>query len=163
MNKAVSCAIQADTRHHSAARRSISPRTGAPEKRPATVRNLGWAEYWQRRGMASAEGRQGLQGRRQPVFVELLAFLWSTICAVQALLDLAGIYRAWNVKYNSWSVFGQDHVAKVLLNFPMGETHDAIGDAVKSIRLFNLSQQLQQNPAAWQQTQVSLQHSCAIL
>lgn len=74
----------------------------------------------------------------------------------QALLDLAGIYRTWNTKYNSWSIFGQDHVAKVLLNYPVVGSHDAVGDAIKSVRLYNLSQQLQQDPAAWQQAQQKL-------
>lgn len=72
------------------------------------------------------------------------------------LMDLAGIYRTWNTKYNSWSVFGQDHVANVLLNYPVKERHDAVGDAIKSVRLFNLSQQLQKDPAAWQQAQEKL-------
>ncbi|KAL3132322.1 hypothetical protein ABBQ32_008900 [Trebouxia sp. C0010 RCD-2024] len=72
----------------------------------------------------------------------------------QAMLDLAGVYRTWNRQYNNWSVFGQDHVARVLLNYPEAQTHDAVGDALKSIRLYNLSKQLQQEPALWQQAQV---------
>lgn len=72
------------------------------------------------------------------------------------MLDLAGIYRTWNTKYNTWSVFGQDHVARVLLNYPDAQTHDAVGDALKSVRLFNLSNQLQKNPTAWRWAQVKL-------
>ena len=45
-------------------------------------------------------------------------------------------------------IFGQDHVVKVLLNQSVADTHDAVGDANKSVRLYNLSQQLQQDPAA---------------
>lgn len=75
---------------------------------------------------------------------------------LKALLDLAGIYRSWNSKYNNWSVFGQDHVARVLLKYPEAQTHDAVGDALKSIRLYHLSRQLQQDPAVWQQAQVKL-------
>lgn len=75
---------------------------------------------------------------------------------LKALLDLAGIYRTWNSKYNNWSVFGQDHVARVLLKYPEAQTHDAVGDALKSIRLYHLSRQLQQDPAVWQQAQVKL-------
>ena len=79
-------------------------------------------------------------------------------CVVlQGLLDLAGIYRTWNPQYKSWSVFGQDHVARILLNYPISDTHDAVGDAIKSVRLFSLSQQLQQDPAAWEQAKVRLQ------
>lgn len=80
-----------------------------------------------------------------------------TTLDLQALLDLAGIYRTWNSKYNNWSVFGQDHVARVLLKYPEAQTHDAVGDALKSICLYNLSRQLQQDPAAWQQAQVNLE------
>ena len=36
-----------------------------------------------------------------------------------------------------------------------GTSHDAVGDAVKSIRLFNLYTALQADPAAWQKAQVS--------
>ena len=72
------------------------------------------------------------------------------------MLDLAGIYRTWNTKYSSWSVFGQDHVARVLLNYPDAQTHDAVGDALKSIRLFNLSTKLQQDSTMWQRAQVKL-------
>jgi RNA exonuclease 4 len=28
-------------------------------------------------------------------------------------MDLAGLYRVWNMRYNSWSVYGQDHLLKV--------------------------------------------------
>ena len=33
----------------------------------------------------------------------------------RGLLDLAGLWRVFNSQYNSWSVFGQDHLARVLL------------------------------------------------
>ena len=82
---------------------------------------------------------------------------------LQALLDLAGIYRTWNKIYSNWSVFGQDHVARVLLNYPEAQTHDAVGDALKSIRLYNLSKQLQQDPAIWQQAQVKLELKQSII
>lgn len=45
----------------------------------------------------------------------------------QQLIDLAGLYRVWNDKYKSWSVFGQDHLAKVLLGWdPDASGHDAV-------------------------------------
>ena len=53
------------------------------------------------------------------------------------MLDLAGVWRVWNKKYNSWSVFGQDHLVRVLLGVDMGAQHNAAMDALKSIRLFN--------------------------
>ncbi len=40
------------------------------------------------------------------------------------------------------------------MNYPVASNHDAVGDAIKSVRLYNLSQQLQQDPEAWQQAQV---------
>ena len=45
--------------------------------------------------------------------------------------------------------------AQVLLGWDSsGTSHDAVGDAVKSIRLFNLYTALQADPAAWQKAQV---------
>ena len=55
----------------------------------------------------------------------------------ESMLDLAGVWRVWNKKYNSWSVFGQDHLVRVLLGVDMGAQHNAAMDALKSIRLFN--------------------------
>ena len=28
------------------------------------------------------------------------------------MMDLTGLFRVWNPQYKSWSVFGQDHLAK---------------------------------------------------
>ncbi len=42
-------------------------------------------------------------------------------------MDLAGLYRVWNARYNSYSVFGQDHLAKVLLGWDaQAGGHDAV-------------------------------------
>lgn len=58
---------------------------------------------------------------------------------------------------HSWTMFSQDHCAKVLLGWDVDNTtHDAAADAVKSIRLFNFWQQLQQDPGAWQRAQQAL-------
>ena len=54
-----------------------------------------------------------------------------------SLVDLAGIWRVWNPRYKSWSVFSQDHLVKTLLGGDVGERHNAALDALKSIRLFN--------------------------
>lgn len=72
----------------------------------------------------------------------------------QQMMDLAGLYRIWNSKYNTYSVFGQDHLAKVLLGWDcqLGG-HDAVKDAIKSVRLFNLYQQLQSSDESWKQAQ----------
>ncbi|KAK9908817.1 hypothetical protein WJX75_003286 [Coccomyxa subellipsoidea] len=72
----------------------------------------------------------------------------------ESLVDLSGVYRVWNSKYKTWSVFGQDHLAKVLLGWDsQNASHDAVGDAIKSIRLFNLYNTLKADPKAWQQAQ----------
>jgi hypothetical protein len=64
----------------------------------------------------------------------------------ESMMDLAGLYRVWNPKYNTWSVFGQDHVAKVLLGWDSaGASHDAVTDAIKSMRLFNHYLQMKDN------------------
>lgn len=56
-----------------------------------------------------------------------------------ALVDLVGVYRCWNPQYKSWSMFGQEHVARVLLGVDDGDAaHNAVTDAQKSVRLFNL-------------------------
>lgn len=114
--------------------------------------------------MATVERRPRLSGHAHASILARKQSLLNLQPQLQALLDLAGIYRTWNRQYNNWSVFGQDHVARVLLNYPEAQTHDAVGDALKSIRLYNLSKQLQQEPAQWQQAQVvSTQHGCFLL
>lgn len=42
------------------------------------------------------------------------------------LVDLAGLYRIWNPKFNTYSVFNQDHLAKVLLNWDTSTGHNAV-------------------------------------
>ena len=49
------------------------------------------------------------------------------------------------------------------MNYPVASNHDAVGDAIKSVRLYNLSQQLQQDPEAWEQAQVCLCSNCPAL
>jgi len=44
----------------------------------------------------------------------------------QQLMDLTGLYRIWNPKYNSFSVFGQDHLARVLLQWDVNAQHNAV-------------------------------------
>ena len=70
-------------------------------------------------------------------------------------MDLTGVYRVWNPRFKSWSVFSQDHLARVLLDWgPDAAGHDAVKDALKSVRLFNLYSQLQASPQEWQSAQV---------
>ena len=72
----------------------------------------------------------------------------------QSLVDLTGVFRVWNPRFKSWSVFSQDHLARVLLDWgPDATGHNAVLDAVKSVRLFNLYSQLQASPEEWQAAQ----------
>lgn len=72
-------------------------------------------------------------------------------------MDLTGLFRVWNPQYKSWSVFGQDHLAKLLLNWDTRVGgHDAVGDALKSIRLFRFYQQQQSNQEQWAAAQAAL-------
>eukprot|EP00798_Chlamydomonas_sp_ICE-L_P018074 gene18074-24497_t len=80
-----------------------------------------------------------------------------------SMMDLSGLFRVYNQQYKSFSVFGQDHVAKVLLGWPVLDgtdgavsDHNAVTDAIKSVRLFNYYHQLQTNPSAWEQAQQAL-------
>ena len=74
---------------------------------------------------------------------------WGSACSPQALHVMTG--------------FGQDFLAKHLLGWPTdGASHDAVGDAIKSLRLYRLHQQLsadrdrlaqtQARPIAWHST-----------
>lgn len=53
------------------------------------------------------------------------------------LIDLTGIWRVWNDRFKSWSVFAQDHLVRTLLAGGVNDSHDAEGDCVKSIRLYS--------------------------
>ena len=71
----------------------------------------------------------------------------------RALLDLAGLYRVWNPRFSSWSVFSQDHVFKVIaLGGGGGEAednraHHAAHDADRAMHLFHAYRQLASGPA----------------
>ncbi|GBF98549.1 small RNA degrading nuclease [Raphidocelis subcapitata] len=74
-----------------------------------------------------------------------------------ACLDLAGLFRVWNPKYNSWTMFSQDHCAKVLLGWDVDSTtHDAALDAQKSVRLYNYWQAMQADASGWAAAQAAL-------
>jgi RNA exonuclease 4 len=50
----------------------------------------------------------------------------------QELKDLTGLFRVLNPKYNSYSVFSQDHLVKTLLNWDVSGNHDAVGYVCES-------------------------------
>eukprot|EP00047_Mylnosiga_fluctuans_P001555 m.220881 g.220881 ORF g.220881 m.220881 type:complete len:274 (-) comp10474_c0_seq1:71-892(-) len=64
----------------------------------------------------------------------------------ESLIDLSGAYRVFNPKFNSYSYFSLQHEAKVLLQHAMEGAHNAMTDAIVSVRLFNLYMQLKSNP-----------------
>ncbi len=69
--------------------------------------------------------------------------LYYSTLPLQELVDLVGLYRVFNPQYQGFTVFGQDFLAKHLLGWDTdGKSHDAVGDAIKSIQLFKLHQQL---------------------
>jgi RNA exonuclease 4 len=61
------------------------------------------------------------------------------------MLDLAALWRVWNHNFQSWSIFSQEHLAKVLLGEDInGGAHNAVDDAVKAIKLWRLHGHLTQ-------------------
>lgn len=60
-----------------------------------------------------------------------------------SLIDLSAVFRVWNRKRNSWTIFSQDHIAKVWLNVIDRPSHDALDDALLSMGLFNAYRQVQ--------------------
>lgn len=75
----------------------------------------------------------------------------------ESMVDLAGLYRVWNSTYNSVSIFSLDHLAKVLLGYDSnGGPHNAVGDALKSMQLFNYYRQVRNMPAVWGAVEAAL-------
>jgi len=62
------------------------------------------------------------------------------------LIDLAGIWRVWNDRFKSWSVFSQDHLVRTLLGTSVEDAHDAVGDCVKSSRAWLLYERVKHSP-----------------
>jgi RNA exonuclease 4 len=72
-----------------------------------------------------------------------------------SLIDLSGLFRAWNEQRKCWTNFSQDHVAKVWLRIEDRPTHDALTDASISMSLFNTYLSIQHDPASVQYMQAS--------
>jgi hypothetical protein len=70
-----------------------------------------------------------------------------------SLLDLSALFRVWNSTRGSWTIFSQDHVARVWLGVTDRPNHDALDDALLSIALFNAYREVQINPARLQHMQ----------
>ena len=67
-----------------------------------------------------------------------------------SMVDLAALLRVWNAKFGSFTFFSQDHYASVWLGHTRTEadSHDAVADAVLSMRLFRTYTQMQHDAAA---------------
>ena len=65
-------------------------------------------------------------------------------------IDLAALLRAWNPKFGGYTYMSQDHYAKCWLgvNRTEADAHDAVADAVLSMRLFDAYTAIQNDPAA---------------
>jgi len=75
----------------------------------------------------------------------------------ESMVDLAGLYKVWNSEYNSWSIFSLEHLANVILNIPpVGAPHNAVDDAIKSIRLFNYYRHYSRDSRVWTWNQLAL-------
>ena len=76
----------------------------------------------------------------------------------QGMIDLTGLFRVWNDRYRSYSVFGQDHLAGVLLGMNVGPgiAHNAEIDCIKSIRLFQYYLQIQETLEAFEKAKAAL-------
>jgi hypothetical protein len=51
------------------------------------------------------------------------------------MADLMGLYRFWNPQYRNYTVYNQDHLAKVLLGWPDEGPHDAIRSVIICVSL----------------------------
>ena len=63
-------------------------------------------------------------------------------------IDLAALLRVWNTRFRSYTYFSQDHAAAVWLGFERTEqdAHDAVADAVLSMRLLRSYVAVQREP-----------------
>ncbi len=67
-----------------------------------------------------------------------------------SMVDLAALLRVWNPRFRSHTYFAQDHYAAVWLGYARTEhdAHDAVADAVLSMRLFHAYTAVQHDAAA---------------
>ena len=67
-----------------------------------------------------------------------------------SMIDLSALLRAWNPKFGSFTYLNQDHYANVWLGASRTEadSHDAVADAVLSMRLLHAYMAIQADPPA---------------
>jgi|TARA_Y100000994_G_scaffold244160_1_gene243550 RNA exonuclease 4 len=76
----------------------------------------------------------------------------------KGVVDLCGVWRTWNPKFSTYSVFSQDHLVRRLLQgqLELNEKHCAEGDSVKSMKLFQLWRELHHAPEKLQREKEKL-------
>eukprot|EP00467_Chlorarachnion_reptans_P022390 CAMPEP_0114532964 /NCGR_PEP_ID=MMETSP0109-20121206/26970_1 /TAXON_ID=29199 /ORGANISM="Chlorarachnion reptans, Strain CCCM449" /LENGTH=585 /DNA_ID=CAMNT_0001716111 /DNA_START=255 /DNA_END=2012 /DNA_ORIENTATION=- len=74
----------------------------------------------------------------------------------QGMRDLAGLYRVYNQNYKKYTYFSLQHEARALLAVIQEEPHDAATDAIISVRLYNLYQNISKNPRLMQAVEALL-------
>lgn len=68
-----------------------------------------------------------------------------------SMIDLAGLYKVWNSKYQSCTVFSLEHLTNVVFGLGSnGQPHNAVDDAIKSIRLHKYYMLHSSNRASWE-------------
>eukprot|EP00210_Caulerpa_lentillifera_P007334 g7010.t1 len=69
----------------------------------------------------------------------------------QSMIDLAGLYKVWNSKYQSWTVYSLEHLSNVVFGLHQnGQAHNAVDDAIKSIKLYKYHRLHSSNRASWE-------------
>ena len=76
----------------------------------------------------------------------------------KGVVDLCGVWRTWNPKFSTYSVYSQDHLVRRLLQgqLELNEKHCAEGDSVKSMKLFQLWRELHHAPEKLQREKEKL-------
>eukprot|EP00210_Caulerpa_lentillifera_P006043 g5775.t1 len=68
-----------------------------------------------------------------------------------SMIDLAGLYKVWNSKFHSWTVFSLEHLSNVIFGLHLnGRPHNAVDDAIKSIRLHKYYMLHSSNKVTWE-------------
>ena len=76
-----------------------------------------------------------------------------------SMIDLTALFRVWNPQRKQYTAFSQDHTAKVWLQVPDREQHDAVSDACISVALFNAYRSIQWDPVRLYQLQMAMLHT----
>lgn len=77
-----------------------------------------------------------------------------------SMIDLAELYKVYSPRYRSWSRFSLEHTCSIVLGVQVyGSAHNAVDDAVNSIRLYRFYLNYKSNSRVWGKTQKNLRDS----